>query len=88
MDAYTGTYLSLDMANDSKENADEEDFNLHVEQIKAAGGPFLDFTNIGTTLVVNSLPQPAYPSIASTQLQPKNLKESQVRRYVDCVGPS
>lgn len=53
MDAYTGTYLSLDMTNDSKENADEENFNLHAEQIKAAGGPFLDFTNIGTTLVVN-----------------------------------
>lgn len=52
MDAYTGTYLSLDMTNDSKENANEEDFNLHAEQIKAAGRPFLDIADTGTTVIV------------------------------------
>lgn len=52
MDAYAGTYLSLDMTNGSQEHANKEDLNLQVEQIRAAGGPFLDVADTGTTVIV------------------------------------
>ncbi len=52
MDAYTGTYLTQTIIDDTKENATIEDTKLHVKQIRDAGGPFLNITDNGTTQIV------------------------------------
>ena len=59
MDAYTGTYLIEEAVDDPKEYANLEDSKLQADQIRDAGGPFLDAIDNGTDHVVSLKDPPA-----------------------------
>ena len=59
MDAYTETYLTENTVDDLKEFADLDDSKLHADQIRDAGGPFLDVVDNGTNHVLSLKDPPA-----------------------------